>query len=136
MKYPFLAVGLAVLCAAGCQKKEADVPAASSEAAAASEAGFEFTASKKGLEIVFKGVKGTQWKEATHTCKAVPCEFVLDSAGVNTNMPVSGFGIAFRLDAKKVEMASAAGASWNTLSYTCESGQCEFKVDDKGVAGI
>lgn len=125
-----------MLCAAGCQKNEADVPAGSSEAAAAPEAGFEFTASKNGLEIVFKGVKGTQWRELSHACKAIPCEFVLDSAGVNTNMPVSGFGIAFRLDAKKVGMTSAGGAAWAELSYACESGQCGFKVDDKGVAGL
>jgi len=131
MKYVILAAGLVVLGAVACQKKEAGAPDP-----AAPAAGFEFTAQKTGLDMVFKGVRGTQWGELSHTCKAIPCEFVLDSAGVNTNMPVSGFGIAFRVDAKVVGMTSAAGASWNTLEYACEGKQCAFKVDDKGVASI
>lgn len=135
MKYFILAAGLALLGTAACQQKEAGAPAAEAPAAA-EEAGFEFTAKKTGLEIVFSGVKGTQWREVKHACKALPCEFVLDTTGVNTNNPISGFGIAFRVDAKGVEMTSAGGAAWNTLSYACEGKDCSFKVNDKGVAGI
>lgn len=133
MKYFILAVGFAVLGAAGCQQKEAAAPEAS---AAAETSGFEFTVKKTGLDLVFSGVKGTQWREVKHSCKALPCEFVLDNTGVNTNNPVSGFGIAFSVGAKGVDMTSAGGAAWNTLSYACEGKDCAFKVDDKGVAGI
>ncbi len=135
MKYAVLAVGLAVLGFAGCQQKEAAAPAEGAPAAA-EEGGFEFTAKKTGLEIAFKGVKGTQWQEAKHTCKALPCEFVLDSSGVNPDRPVSGFGIAFSLNAKGVDMTSSGGAAWNTLTYACEGEECAFKVNEKGVAGI
>lgn len=136
MKYAILAAGLALLGSVACKQKEAEAPAAEVPAAAAPADGFEFTVRKTGLEVAFKGVRGTQWQEAVYACKALPCEFVLDSAGVNTNMPISGFGIAFRLDAKEVSMTSAGGASWAMLSYACEGKLCSFKVDEKGVAGI
>ncbi|MDQ7773341.1 MAG: hypothetical protein RDU13_07435 [Elusimicrobiales bacterium] len=134
MKYPILAVSLALLGAAACQQKSAEAPAA--ENAAAPAEGFEFTVRKSGLEMAFKGARGTQWRELKHSCAAVPCEFVLDSTGVNTDRPVAGFGIAFSVGEKSVDMMSAAGASWLTLNYACEGEQCSFKVDDKGVAGI
>lgn len=132
MKYAILAAGLA-LGAAACQQKEAAAPAPAVEAQAE---GFEFTVQKTGLELTFKGVRGTKWEDLAYACKSTPCEFVLDSAGVNTNMPVSGFGIAFNLDAKEVRMTSAGGASWVELKYACTDKQCAFKVDEKGVAGI
>ena len=131
MKYSVLAAGLLLLGAAACQQKEAEAPAE-----AAPDAGFEFTVRKTGLELVFKGVRGTQWREVAYACKAMPCEFVLDSTGVNSNQPISNFGIAFSLGATEVGMTSAGGASWAVLSYACEGGQCAFKVDEKGVAGI
>lgn len=140
MKYFLIAAGLALMGAAACQQKEADTSAAEAAAGGAvvpsEDSGFEFTVKKTGLELVFSGVKGTQWREAKHSCKAMPCEFVLDTNGVNTNMPVSGFGIAFHVGAKGVDMTSAGGAAWNTLSYACEGKECAFKVNDKGVAGI
>jgi hypothetical protein len=131
MKYAILAVGLALLGGAACQQKEAAAPDA-----AAPAAGFEFTVQKTGLEMVFKGVRGTQWREAAYACKEIPCEFILDSAGLNPGRPVAGFGIGFRLDAKGVLMSSSGGASWDTLNYACAEKTCAFKVDDKGVAGI
>lgn len=138
MKYSVFAVVLAVLGAAACQQKEAAAPAetASASAAAAATGGFEFTVQKNGLELAFKGVKGTQWKEAKHSCESLPCEFVLDGSGVNANRPVSGFGIAFTVGDEGVAMTSAAGASWTALNYTCAGEKCAFKVSDKGVAGI
>ncbi len=136
MKYAVLAVGLALLGGVACKQKEAAAPAADTPAAVAPAAGFEFTVQKTGLELAFKGVRGTQWKEAAYACKALPCEFVLDSTGVNSNMPISNFGVAFRLDAKEVNMTSAGGASWVMLKYACGDKQCSFKVDEKGVAGI
>ena len=134
MKYTLLAVGLALLAGVACKQKEAAAPAA--PAVAEPAAGFEFTVQKTGLEMAFKGVRGTQWKEAAYACKALPCEFVLDSTGVNPNQPISNFGIAFSLDAKEVNMTSAGGASWVMLKYACGDKQCSFKVDEKGVAGI
>lgn len=135
MRYSILAVSLAVLGAAACQQKSAEAPAAAENAAAPDE-GFEFTVRKDGLEMVFTGARGTQWRELTHACKAVPCEFMLDSSGVNADRPVSGFGIAFSVGEKSVDMMSAAGASWLTLNHACEGGQCAFKVDEKGVSGL
>ncbi len=135
MKYAILAVGLA-LGAAACQQKEAAAPAVEAQAAGASAEGFEFTVQKNGLELTFKGARGTQWQDLAYSCKESPCEFILDSAGVNTNMPISGFGIAFKVDAKEVGMTSAGGASWVELKYACTDKQCAFKVDEKGVAGI
>jgi len=130
MKHTILAVALA-LGAAACQQKEAAAPAVEAQAE-----GFEFTVQKTGLELTFKGARGTQWEDLAYACKATPCEFILDSAGVNTNMPISGFGIAFRVDASEVGMTSAGGASWVELKYACTDKQCAFKVDEKGVAGI
>lgn len=131
MKYAALAVGLLLLGGVACTQKDVEAPAAE-----AAEEGFEFTVQKTGLEMVFTGVKGTQWRDLAYTCKATPCEFVLDSTGVNTDMPISGFGISFRLDAKEVNMTSAGGAAWDMLRYACEDKQCSFRVDDKGVAGL
>lgn len=131
MKYAALVVGLGLLGGVACTQKDAEAPAAE-----AADAGFEFTVQKTGLEMVFTGVKGTQWRDLTYACKATPCEFVLDSTGVNSSMPISGFGINFRLDAKEVNMTSAGGAAWVTLKYACKDKQCSFKVDEKGVAGI
>jgi len=131
MKYLIALIAVIAVGAAACKQKEAEAPAAAEPAA-----GFEFTVQKTGLEMVFKGVRGTQWRELSYACKATPCEFVLDSAGVNSNAPVSGFGIAFWLDAKEVNMTSAGDASWATLQYACEGGQCAFKVDEKGVTGL
>lgn len=134
MKYVILAVGLALIGGVACKQKEE--AAAETPAAAAEAAGFEFTVQKTGLEMAFKGVRGTQWQEAAYACKALPCEFVLDSTGINSNMPISGFGINFMLDAKEVNMTSAAGSSWVMLQYACADKQCAFRVDEKGVAGI
>ena len=131
MKYAVLVAGLALLGGVACKQKEAAAPAADAPAA-----GFEFTVQKTGLEMVFKGVRGTQWREVAYACKAMPCEFVLDSTGANPNKPISNFGIAFTLDAKEVHMTSAGGASWETLKYACADKTCAFKVDEKGVAGI
>jgi hypothetical protein len=136
MKYAVLSVGLALLGAAACQQKDAEAPVAEAQVAEVPAAGFEFTVNKTGMELAFKGVRGTQWRELAYTCTATPCEFILDSTGVNANTPISGFGIAFSLDAKEVNMTSAAGASWIMLKYACEDEQCSFKVDEKGVAGI
>lgn len=131
MRHAILAVGLALLGVVACQQKEAETPAAEAPAA-----GFEFTVQKTGLEMAFKGVRGTQWREAAYACKELPCEFILDSAGLNAGRPVAGFGIGFRLDAKGVLMSSSGGASWDTLTYACADAKCSFKVDEKGVTGI
>lgn len=131
MKYAALVVGLGLLGGVACTQKDVEAPAAETQ-----EAGFEFTVQKNGLELTFKGARGTKWQDLSYACKATPCEFILDSAGVNTNMPISGFGIAFRLDAKEVNMTSAGGAAWDMLKYACEDKQCAFKVDEKGVAGL
>jgi|GEM_PF-2025143 len=134
MKFTVLAAGLMLLGAVACKQKDAAAPAA--PAVAAPAAGFEFTVQKTGLEMAFKGVRGTQWQEVSYACKAMPCEFVLDSTGVNPDKPISNFGVAFKVDAKEVNMTSAGGASWVTLKYDCGDKQCSFKVDEKGVAGI
>lgn len=136
MKYVIIAAGLALLGAAACQQKEAEAPAVEAQAAAAPAEGFEFTVQKTGLELTFKAARGAQWQELAYACKAMPCEFVLDSTGVNPNKPISNFGIAFAVDAKEVTMTSAGGAAWVTLKYACADKQCSFKVNEKGVAGI
>jgi hypothetical protein len=136
MRYAILAVGLALIGGLACQQKEAETAAAENTAAVNPAEGFEFTVEKKGLELSFSGVRGVQWNKLTQACKEIPCEFILDSAGLNTGRPVSGFGIGFRLDAKGVFMSSSGGASWDTLNYACADAQCSFKVDEKGVAGL
>lgn len=136
MKYTVLIVGLALLGGAACQQKEAEPTAAENTAAENPAAGFEFTVQKTDLEIRFKGVRGTQWGEAAYACKEIPCEFILDSAGINAGRPVAGFGIGFRLDAKGVFMSSSGGASWDILNYACADTTCAFRVDEKGVTGI
>lgn len=137
MKYVILAVGLALIGGAACQQKDAEPAAAENPAAESKAEGFEFAVVKKGLELSLTGVRGVQWEKLTQTCKEIPCEFILDSAGLNPgNRPIAGFGIGFRLDAKGVLMSSSGGASWDTLNYACADAQCSFKVDEKGVAGI
>lgn len=136
MKYAVLILGLAMLGSAACQQKDEEAPAAEMPAAETPAAGFEFTVQKTDLGMVFKGVRGTQWREVAYACKEIPCEFILDSAGLNAGRPVAGFGIGFRLDAKGVFMSSSGGASWDTLNYACADRTCSFTVDEKGVAGI
>ncbi len=137
MKYAILAVGLALIGGLACQQKDAEPAAAENTAAENPAEGFEFTVEKKGLELSLAGVRGVQWKKLTHACKEIPCEFILDSAGLNAgSRPIAGFGIGFRLDAKGVFMSSSGGASWDTLNYACADAQCSFKVDEKGVSGI
>lgn len=130
MKYFIAITTAALLGAAACQQK-AEAPAAAPAAA-----GFEFTAQRQANALTFKAVRGADWNELTYTCQTLPCNFVLDNAGVNVTTPGTGFSIAMTLEAKEVKMASTAGAAWKTLRYACDPKACAFKVDEKGVAGI
>ncbi|HAN05956.1 MAG TPA: hypothetical protein DCW72_04000 [Elusimicrobia bacterium] len=124
MKYFIAIAAVALMGTAACQQK---APAAAS---------FEFTVQKQENALTFKAVRGAEWNELSYTCQTLPCDFVLDNAGVNVNTPGTGFSIAMTLDAKEVKMASTAGADWKTLTYACESKACAFRVDEKGVAGL
>lgn len=128
MKHLIAITAAALMGAAACQQKEATpAPAA---------AGFEFTAQRLENSLTFKAVRGADWNEISYACQELPCDFVLDNVGVNVHNPGTGFSIAMTLDAKKVKMASTAGADWKTLSYSCDPKACAFKVDEKGVAGL
>lgn len=97
---------------------------------------FVFTVKKNGPVLAFTGVEGTRWSELSYSCKTTPCEFILDNDGLNTNKPVSVFGIIFTVTDKEVSMTSAAGTSWDVLSYSCGGRECSFRVTEKGVTGI
>jgi len=130
MKHFVTITAVAFLGLASCQQK------AAAPAPAPAEAGFEFTVQKQENSLTFKAFRGADWNELTYTCQTLPCDFVLDNAGVNVNTPGTGFSLGMTLDAKEVKMASTAGADWKTLSYACEAKACAFKVDEKGVAGL
>lgn len=152
MKFFLASVAVLLFAVTGCKPKEQPAALESAQADVPVEAGepdyenlpalkFEFTAQRTGNSISFRSATGTEWKEASYTCKELPCEFYLNNYGINSKTPATVFVIPFTLTEKEVKMESISmaprkGSSWETLTYACETKTCKFKVTQDGVSGI
>ncbi|OGR70714.1 MAG: hypothetical protein A2179_03285 [Elusimicrobia bacterium GWC2_63_65] len=152
MKYLISILIFLFIAGAGCKQKEQPAARESAQDNVPIEEGepdyeklpplnFEFTARRSGNEISFKSGSGAEWKEASYSCKELPCKFALNNYGLNSKIPTSVFLVAFTLTADEVgmdslSMAPRKGSSWETLKYSCKTKTCRFKVDQNGVTGL
>jgi len=100
-----------------------------------------FMVHKKGNTLSFKSTQGAVWKELTYSCKQLPCEFLLNDKGTDPRVPAEAFSISFSFSGNDVKMVSVnmapkKGTAWETLTYSCKTTDCEFKVTEEGVTGL
>lgn len=139
MKYLTGIAALLIVAGTACKQKEQPV-AAQAEEQAAAQMKFEFRVQRTGNSVSFSSVSGTDWKEASYSCKELPCEFTLSNFGVNPKTPATVFSIGFKLTAKEVmmtavNMAPLKGPAWETSSFACAAADCKFTVNEEGVSG-
>lgn len=123
--------------AAGCKEQEQY----EDQEAPQQQMKIDFTVRRNGNTLTLKAGEGAAWKELTYSCKELPCEFLLNDKGTNPSIPAEVFSISFifsegTVKMSSVNMAPKKGTAWETLSYSCDTKDCGFRVTHEGVTGL